>query len=173
MSGDGLATDPSGNLFFVTGNGTFDVNTGGVDYGDSLLRLDQTSGSVAQYFTPYDQANMNANDLDLGSGGVTLLPDQAGSTAHPHLALTAGKNGTIYLVDRDAMGGYNPTNNNQVVQTVANEFPNGTYETGNFKAPVYWNGNVYYSADADYLKTFSISNAQLSLAPMSESNSIL
>ena len=107
MSGDGVATDSSGNLFFVTGNGVFDVNTGGIDYGDSLLSVNPTTAAVNTYFTPMDQSNDNANDLDLGSGGVLLLPAQAGSTAHPNLALTAGKDGTIYLVDRDSMGGYN------------------------------------------------------------------
>jgi IPT/TIG domain/Fibronectin type III domain len=173
MSGDGLATDTSGNLFFVTGNGIFDVNTGGVDYGDTLLRINQTTGAVLQYFTPADQSNDNANDIDLGSGGVILLPDQAGSTAHPHLALTAGKDGTVYLVDRDSMGGYNANNNGQIVQSVVNEFPNGTNTTGNFKAPVYWNGNLYYSADADHIKSFSIANAQMSTAPTAKSSYVL
>jgi hypothetical protein len=173
QSGDGLATDTSGNIYFVTGNSVFDVNTGGQDYGDSLMRINQTTGAVVTYFTPHDQANMNGNDLDLGSGGVILLPDAAGSTAHPHLILTAGKNGTIYMADRDAMGGYNPTNDNQIVQSVVNSFPNnGTGHTGNFKAPVYWNGFVFYSADADNLKAFSISNAHLSTAPTSQSTTI-
>ena len=100
---------------------------------------------------------------------MTLLPAAAGSTAHPNLAVVGGKDGTIYLVDRDNMGGYNASGNTQIVQSVVNEFPNGNYDTGNFKAPVYWNGNLYYSADADYLRAFSISNAQLSTAPTSES----
>lgn len=170
MSGDGVATDTTGNLFFVTGNGVFDANTGGPDYGDSLLSINPTTGAVQTYFTPQDQANDNANDLDLGSGGVTLVPSQSGSTAHPNLALTAGKDGTIYLVDRASMGGYNASNNSQIVQSVVNIFPGGTYHTGNFKAPVYWNGNLYYSADADYIKAFSISNAQISTAPTSQSS---
>jgi hypothetical protein len=110
---------------------------------------------------------MNSGDLDLGSGGVLLLPDQAGSGAHPHLALTAGKNGTIYLVDRDNMGGFNSSNDNQIVQSIQNEFPGGTYHTGNFKAPVWWNGNLYYSADSDNVRSFSISNAQITIGPKS------
>jgi len=91
QSGDGVATDSSGNLYFVTGNGVFDANTGGLDYGDSLLRINQTTGAVAQYFTPADQASDAAADLDLGSGGVTLLPAAAGSTAHPNLAVVGGQ----------------------------------------------------------------------------------
>jgi hypothetical protein len=164
MSGDGLATDSTGNIFFVTGNGIFDATSGGVDYGDSLMSINPTTGNVNTYFTPDDQANDSANDLDLGSGGVLLLPSQAGSAAHPSLALTAGKDGTMYLVDRTNMGGYNSGTNN-VVQTLQNEFPGGTFHTGNFKAPVWWNGNIYYSADADNVRSFSISNAQITAGP--------
>jgi hypothetical protein len=170
MSGDGLAADATGNIYFPTGNGAFDVNTGGVDYGDSLLRINQTNGTVVDYFTPFDQAAMGANDLDLGSGGVLLLPDQSGP--NPHLALTAGKNGTIYLVNRENMGKFNSTSN-QIVQSVVNIFPGGTKATGNFKAPVYWNGNLYYSADQDFLKSFSITNGLLSTSPTSQSSIIL
>jgi hypothetical protein len=164
MSGDGLATDSTGNIFFVTGNGIFDANTGGVDYGDSLMSINPTTGAVNTYFTPANQANDSANDLDLGSGGVLLLPPQAGSAAHPSLALTAGKDGSLYLVDRTNMGGYNSSTNN-IVQTLQNEFPGGTYHTGNFKAPVWWNGNLYYSADADNVRSFSISNSQITAGP--------
>jgi hypothetical protein len=167
QSGDGLATDSTGNIYFVTGNGLFDVNTGGADYGDSLLKI-SPSGTVLDYFTPSDQYNMRLQDLDLGSGGVLLLPDQPG--AHPHLALTAGKNGTIYLVDRDNMGHYNPNNDSQIVQTIVNIFPHGNANTGNFKAPVYSNGNLYYSADTDSLKSFSIVNGLLSTSPTSVSS---
>jgi hypothetical protein len=167
QSGDGLATDSTGNIYFVTGNGAFDVNTGGSDYGDTLMKI-SPSGTVLDYFTPSDQNNMKVNDLDLGSGGVLLLPDQPGP--HPHLVLTAGKNGTIYLVDRDNMGHYNPSNDSQIVQTVVNIFPHGNANTGNFKAPVYWNGNLYYSSDTDYLKSFSLINGRLSTAPTSVSS---
>src|SRR5262249_30478 len=147
QSGDGLAADAAGNLFFVTGDGTFDANGTRANFGDSIVKM-ATNGSVLDYFTPHDQATMNANDLDLGSGGTILLPDQAG--AHPHLALSAGKNGTIYVVDRDNMGHYRSTDDHQAVQAIVNSFPGGTFTTGNFKAPVYWNGNLYFSADADY-----------------------
>jgi fibronectin type 3 domain-containing protein len=170
MSGDGLATDPTGDLYFVTGNGIFDVNTGGKDYGDSLVRI-HPNGTVFKFFTPADQANDNANDLDLGSGGVTLLPAGVGNATHPNLALTAGKDGAIYLIDRDNPGAYNGSTNSNV-QTILNEFPNGTYHTGNFKAPVYWNGKLFYSADADTLRAFSISNAQMSTSPTSTSTKV-
>ena len=170
QSGDGLATDATGNIYFVTGNGIFDVNTGGIDYGDSFLKI-SPAGTVIDYFTPFDQQYMNDQDLDLGSGGVILLPDQTGP--HPHIAVTAGKNGTIYVIDRDNLGHYNATNNNQIIQSVVNIFPNGTKTTGNFKAAVFWNGNLYFSADADYVKSFSMANGMISAAPISQSSFIL
>jgi hypothetical protein len=170
QSGDGLAADASGNLFFVTGDGTFDANTGGTNYGDSIVKI-SPGGTVLDYFTPHDQAAMNAGDLDLGSGGTILLPDQPG--AHPHLALSAGKNGTIYVVDRDNMGHYRSSNDGQIVQTIANSFPGGTFVTGNFKAPVYWNGHLYFSADADYIKAFRISNGLIDTTPTSQSSFIV
>jgi hypothetical protein len=164
QSGDGMATDAAGNIFLVTGNGLFDADSGGSDYGDSLLKLNPL-GALLDFFTPHDQQYMNDNDIDLGSGGVLLLPDQPGP--HPHLAITAGKNGTIYLVDRDNMGKYNATSDNQIVQSIVNIFPHGDLTTGNFKAPVYWNGNVYFSADKDNLKAFSLTNGKLSTTPTS------
>jgi hypothetical protein len=170
QSGDGLAADANGNLFFVTGDGTFDANGGGRDYGDSILKI-SPAGAVLDYFTPHDQATMNANDLDLGSGGTILLPDQPGT--HPHLALSAGKNGTIYVVDRDNMGHYLSGNDGQIVQAIVNSFPGGTFITGNFKAPVYWNGYLYFSADADYIKAFRISNGLIGTTPASQSSFIV
>jgi hypothetical protein len=170
QSGDGLAADAAGNVLFVTGDGSFDANVGGVNFGDSIMKMD-ARGSVLDYFSPHDQATMNANDLDLGSGGTILLPDQTG--AHPHLALAAGKNGTIYLVDRDNMGHYRSTDDRQIVQTIVNSFPGGTFTTGNFKAPVYWNGNLFFSADADYIKAFHISNGLITTTPTSQSSFIV
>jgi hypothetical protein len=167
QSGDGLTTDSTGRIYFVTGNGFFDANTGGANFGDSVVALSQ-GGAVLDYFTPHDQSTMESGDLDLGSGGVLLLPDQAGS--HPHVAITAGKNGSIYMVDRDNLGHFNPANDSQILQTLVNVFPGGTYTTGNFKAPVYFNGHVYFSASADYLKAFAVTNGLLSTSPTSQTS---
>jgi len=171
QSGDGLATDTTGNIFFVSGNGDFNANRfGGRNYGDSFVKLDP-NGNVLDYFTPHDQATMQAGDLDLGSGGTILLPDQSGP--HPHLAISAGKNGSIYVVDRDNMGHYRSSDDSQIVQVLVNTFPGGTFTTGNFKAPVYWNGYLYFSADADYLKSFQVVNGLLSTTPTSQSTFVV
>ncbi|PYY21555.1 MAG: hypothetical protein DMG62_17695, partial [Acidobacteria bacterium] len=170
QSGDGLATDSTHDIYFVTGNGLFDADQGGWDFGDSFLKI-SPSGLLLDYFTPHDQQLMNDDDIDLGSGGVLLLPDQPGP--HPHLAITAGKNGTIYLVDRDNLGHYNPLNDNQIVQSIVNIFPHHNLSTGNFKAPVYWNGRLFFSADADNLKSFTLNNGLMSISPTSVSSLFL
>ncbi len=108
MSGAGIASDVSGNLFFATGNGTFGVNEFPlVDFGDSILKitLQGNNYAVNDYFTPYDEDNLDKNDKDVASGGVLLLPDQSGQ--HVHELVAAGKEGTIYVIDRDNMGHFN------------------------------------------------------------------
>ncbi|HZQ25924.1 MAG TPA: Ig-like domain-containing protein [Terriglobales bacterium] len=163
MSGEGLAGDSNGYVYFSTANGTFNASTGGSDYGDTVLKLNLTGSSltVADYFTPFDQANMRQNDLDLASGGVTLLPDQPGN--YPHLAVAIGKTGTIYLLNRDNMGKYNPSGNSQIVQSLAN----ATLE--HYGAPTYWNHYLYFSARNDYIKQFTMTNGLLSTAPTAQS----
>ena len=169
QSGGGPAADPAGNIYFVTGNGPFDVNVGDVDYGDTFVKL-SPSGAVLDYFTPHDQGALASNDLDLGSGGVLLLPDQSG--ANPHLIVSAGKDATIYLVDRDNMGHYNASNDNQIVQSLVNIFPFGDLEPGNFSAPVYFNGSVYFSPINDNIQAFQLDNGLLSALPTSRSSEI-
>jgi hypothetical protein len=167
QSGDGLVADESSNIFFVSGNGTFDANSGGSDYGDSFEKISAT-GAVVDYFTPYDQSYMDVNNIDLGAGGVLGLPNQPG--AHPHLLLSAGKNGTIYLIDRDNMGHFNATNDNQIVQVLRDIFTNGVAEPGNFCSPVYFNNRVYFSPIEDNLKAFSVSNGLLSASAVSQTS---
>jgi hypothetical protein len=160
MSGAGLAADAQGNIYFSTGNGTFDVNQGGGDYGDSLVKLSTQSGlAVADYFTPSNQAYLNSNDLDLGSGGVLVLPDQPG--LHPHLLVQAFKLGTVFVVDRDNMGHFNPAADN-----VVEEIPGAL--TGEWGAPAYFNGTIYCNGVGDVLKAFHLFGSnQLSAAPVS------
>jgi hypothetical protein len=168
QSGGGLASDSTGDIYFVTGNGTFDADIGGVDYGDSFVKV-TSNGTVADYFTPEDQGNLDVQNLDLGSGGVLLLPDQPGP--HPHLAISAGKDKNLYIVNRDNMGHYSPSSN-QNLQTLVNIFPNGTPEPGNSSAPVYFNGYVYFSPISDAIKAFQLTNGVLSTAPTAQSSEV-
>jgi hypothetical protein len=166
QSGLGLATDATGNMYFMTGNGTFDANTGGADLGDSFVKL-TPSGIVADYFTPHDQNIMDSSNWDLASSGAMLLPDQPG--ANPHLLLGGGKTGTLYLVNRDNMGHYNSSNDSQIVQSLVNIFPNGTPEPGNYSAPVFFNGSVYFAPVNDRIQAFQLNNGLLTTAPTSVS----
>lgn len=163
MGGAGLAADTEGNVFVSSGNGTFDTSGNPVDFGDSIVKLVSNSHGITErdYFTPYDQGNLSDGDEDLGSGGVLLLPRQPG--AHLHELIESGKEGTIYVVDRDNMGHYNPDNNSQIVQSVTGQIG------GIFGAPAYWNNNVYFAGVSDSLKVFSLTNGLLSSLPTSQS----
>ena len=153
-SGDGLAVDSSGNLYFTTGNGTFDANTGGPDYGDSAIKLAPTRHGVhvADYFTPFNQAYLNANDFDLGSGGIILLPAQRGH--HPYEMVFAGKANTLYVVDTANLGGYNSSSNN-IVQEVS------TLVGGLFSTPAYFNGSLYMIGKSDPIIAVSVNRGKL------------
>jgi hypothetical protein len=172
QAGGGLAADAAGNVYFTTGDGGFTVNTGGIDYGDSYIKM-SAAGAVLDYFTPYDQQTLNNNNLDLCAGGVLLLPDQPG-TPHPHLIIGAGKNATVYLVDRDSMGHYNPNNNGNAVQTLPNIFPNanGTDTPGSYINPVYFSERVYFGPVADNIQAFQLTNGLLTIAPTSRSSEL-
>ena len=158
LSDTGPASDSAGNIFIATGNGRFDAANGGRDYGDSVLRLQAGSKglTIADYFTPFNQSTLDSNDEDIGSGGPVLLPDQPGS--HTHLLLAGGKGGTLYLIDRDHMGGYHAGSDTHAVQTV--QFP----KLALFGAPAFWGGHVYVIAGNDVLRDFALRNGQLNLA---------
>jgi len=113
--GGGLAADANGNIFVQTGNGTIDTNG---DYGQSVLKLTPSNGNlgVADSYTPSNYSILNQQDWDLSSGGLLLLPDQPGK--YPHLMVGGGKEGTIYLINRDNLGGYHAQSNNIVQHIV-------------------------------------------------------
>ncbi len=167
-SGGGPAADGDGNVYVITANGTFDANSGGVNYGDSYVKLSYASGSprVVDYFTPYTQAILGgALDLDLGSGGPLLVPNAA--TTPQQLMLGTGKDGILYLVNRNNMGQFNPSDNNQIVQSIPGAALNGLW--GN---PAYWNMEVYIWGLKDVLKSFSLGRGLLSLAPIAEATQV-
>jgi hypothetical protein len=163
-SGDGLAADTLGNIFFMSGNGTFDADTGGNDYGMSYVRLSTNGGvKVADYFTPYNEADLSEQDLDLGSGGALLLPYQTG-TATPNLAVGAGKDGTMFLLDRTNMGHFNSAGNT-VVEQIIDAFDGHSL----YSAPAYWGGNLYFWAANDLLRIFQVSNGLVGATPIATS----
>jgi fibronectin type 3 domain-containing protein len=189
-------------LYFETGNGTFDTTLtqspfnpnlmipSQGDYGDSFVKVEidgstPVSGTfnatnningwgmhVVDYFTPMNEGNLSAGDTDLGSGAPILLPASAGSAAHPNLLVGAGKEGRIYLIDRDDMGGYHGdaagdgnSGTDDVVQETAPGAVNASFDT-----PTYFNGVLYYvGAYGDEARTFTISDAVMSSTSVTQS----
>ena len=175
MSGDGMAADSSGNIYLLDANGTFDTtfDANGFpvsgDYGNAMVRL-STNGklAVADYFETYNTNSESADDLDLGSGGELLLPDQkdANGMVH-HLIVGAGKDKNIYLADRDNLGKFNPANDpmdSNIYQEIIGAMAGLVYST-----PAYFNGVLYYAADGDTLKAFPLTNAIMATTPSSQS----
>jgi hypothetical protein len=165
QSGGGLSSDSAGYVYAETANGTFDVDTGGSDYGDSALKLGAT-GKVVDYFTPHNQAALSSGDIDFGSANPVILPDQSGSV--PHELLASGKPGILYLINRDNMGHFRSGSDSQIVQSVP-AFPNTSGVTsGIFASPVYWNGRVYVTAIDGDVRAFTLSAGKLSTSPTSQ-----
>jgi hypothetical protein len=169
MAGAGPAVDPQGNLYLLDGNGTFDTTLTGAgfpsqgNFGNAFLKIATSSGlAVADYFATFDTVAATNADRDLGSGGTLVLPDLidgAGQTRH--LAVGAGKDGHIYVVDRDAMGKWNASSN-QSYQDIS-----GALGGSVFSMPAYFNNTVYYGAAGGTLKAFAITNARLASSPSS------
>jgi hypothetical protein len=155
LADTGPAADAEGNLYVATGNGSFNANRNGHDYGDSVLKLalDGSSLVIRDYFTPHNQDRISEADSDVGSSGPTILPDQPGP--HRHLLLQPTKDSTIYVIDRDEMGKFHP-DSDALVQLV--KLPGGAYG-----AMAYWNSHVFFAASDDYLRDYSIENGFLSL----------
>lgn len=118
QAGFGLTADATGRVYFTTGNGPFDADSGGRDYGDSLLALTPDLSHVADFYTPATQRELEENDADFGGGGMIALPDGPG--AHPHLGIVSSKLRAIVLVDRDALGGYHPHGPDGTLQIIGN-----------------------------------------------------
>jgi len=169
-SGGGPAADASGNVFVMTGDGPFDAASGGSSYSDSILKLTNGSLTVSDYFTPFNQLELEAADADMGSGGPMLLPDQA--VGPPRLMVGGGKQGIVYLLNRDNMGKFQADSDSQIVQS----FPVGSCAGGGScsirSTPAYFNNKVYTVAATDSLKAYSLSpiDGLLSLPPVESPN---
>jgi len=172
MAGAGLAADTSGNIYFLDANGTFDgtLDASGMpvnrDFGNGFLKVSTAGGTLAvtDYFEMDNTIAESNGDEDLGSGGALVLPDVTDSagTVH-HLAIGAGKDSNIYVVNRDSMGHYNAQNNNALYQEV-----DGAID-GVFSMPAYFNNTVYYAAVDDNVKALPITNAKLAASATVES----
>jgi hypothetical protein len=172
MSGGGPAADTAGDIFFSTGNGTWDGST---DFGDSILKLGGPSGgtfAVLDYFTPFNQASLEINDNDVASGGVVPLPSLPSGQ---QLLGLVGKVGTLFVLDRNNLGKYCPlltpactTSDPQIVA----EIPNAT--SGTWGSPAYWNGNLYWGGANSALKAyaFNTQTGGVSATPTSQSYTV-
>lgn len=172
MSGGGLAADSSGNIYLETANGAFEtaLTSGGMpqngDYGNSFLKLSTAGGglAVADYFAPSDEVAESAADVDLGSGGAMLLPDMTDSGGVVrHLLVGAGKDGRLYVINRDNMGKF-VSSGNAIWQEVDGLFANGIFST-----PAFFNGTIYYGEVGATLKAYGVTGAKVSSLPASES----
>ncbi len=170
MSGGGSSADSSGNVFLSVGNGWSDAPSGGANYGDSTVRLSTTGGriGVADYFMPYDYTKLLNEDLDLGAGTPVLLPEQTGAR-YPNLLVTGGKDGTIYLLNRDNLGQWHANDDSQVVQSF--QIPSAAV----FDTPVFWNNTLYYGLTGFAMQAFAYdpSTQQINPTPVSTSSMTL
>jgi hypothetical protein len=173
MAGGGPAADSAGNIYLLTANGAFETTLDAQgfpnqqDYGNSFLKLAPagTTLGVADYFTMWNEVAESNSDLDLGSGGEMLLPDLSDdSNTVRHLVVGAGKDGNIYVINRDSMGKFNATAN-QNWQELDGALPGGVWST-----PAYFNNAVYYADVGGTLKAFGITNAKLTSAPTSQTS---
>ena len=163
----------NGRAFLVTGNGdmtSYPPLTNNVDYGESILRFDLSNGgfAISDAFTDFNQSALSGGDLDQGSGGVLLLPNQPGT--YPHLLVQVGKEGRILVINRDSLGGYvgpSAGYNTNAVQDITGALGS---DSGLWSTPAYWNGNVYMWAENDALKMFPITNGVLATRATAQSS---
>jgi hypothetical protein len=173
MAGTGLAGDSGGNIYFLDANGTFDTTLDGNgfpingDYGNAFMKLSTSPKlAVADYFNMYNTVQESNRDEDLGSGGAMVLPDLMDNNGQVHhLAVGAGKDSNIYVVNRDNMGKFNPNNDNAIYQELDGVLPGGVWAN-----PAYFNNTVYYGSVSQPLKAFPISNAKLASSPSSQTS---
>jgi outer membrane protein assembly factor BamB len=174
MAGAGMAADSNGFIYLLDANGTFDTtldNNGfpsKQDFGNAMLKLSTANNklTVADYFESANGIDDSSRDLDLGSAGALLLPDQTDSNGVVHhLIVGGGKDTNIYVADRDNLGKYNPSSTSNVYQQLSGAVTGMIYGS-----PAYFNGVLYYAADGDSLKAFPITNAHVATSAFSASS---
>jgi len=162
--GMGPAADSNGNIYVVTGNGSFDANTGGSELGDSFMKLSISSNALAlaSWFTPYNQGTLSASDLDVGSGGALLIPTT-------NLVLGICKTGELYLLNRDNMGGYSTASSDT---NIVQEFMAVASSCCIGQSPVYWNGPtnqfLYTWTGSDVIKAYKFTGSSIQTTPLAQ-----
>src|SRR4029077_1848725 len=175
MAGAAPAADASGNIYFIVGNGDFGTSLDSKGFpanhncGNCFVKISSSAPlTLLDYFATSDTVSKSAADSDFGSGGPVLLPDMADSTGKTrHLAVGAGKDTAIFVIDRDNMGKFNTSKNNAYQQI------NSQLSGGVWAKPSYFNGVVYYGAVGDSIKAFPVANATLANSPSSQSSATL
>lgn len=164
--GAGPAADEQGNVYVVSANGDFDGDFAAARYDESVLRFTSEPGLLpADQFTPFNKLTLDADDLDLGSSGALLLPDEAGNAAHPHLLFTSGKEGRMYLLDSQALGGAQTGTDSWALASLP------VLGSATFGSAAYFNGSVYVAPRNSPLLEFSVAGAQLASTPSATSSS--
>jgi len=160
QAGAGLAADSFSNIYTITANGDFD---GKRQFSDSFVKLGAKQLSLFDFFTPFNEGTLAADDLDLGSGGIMLIPGT-------RIGVGAGKEGSIYLVNLDNMGNFNPNQNNNL-QFLPNAI--GTLgQENNFSTPAYFNSWVYFIGNSDSARQFQLNNGLLTTSPVHLSQNV-
>ncbi|MGP0076794.1 MAG: pyrrolo-quinoline quinone [Bryobacteraceae bacterium] len=174
--GGGLAADSSGYIYFLDANGTFDTTLTAAgfpingDFGNSFIKLSAAGKQlkVVDYFAMYDTDRESDADKDLGSGGALVLPDMIDANGKVrHLAIGAGKDSDMYIVDRDNMGKFNSQNDNTIYQELYGALPGGIVST-----PAYFSGRVYFGSVNSPIRAFQFSKAVLSSTPVSATSTV-
>lgn len=172
QGGAGPAADSNGNLYLLTGNGTFDTALdsngypGSSDYGNSVVKISTAGGTlaVADYFTMSATTAESDDDIDLGSGGLLLLPPVSDSEGTPRvLGVGAGKSQTIYVMDLNNLGQFNP-----YTDSVYHELPSALNPV--FSTPAWFNNTLYYGSASSSLLAFPFANGSLGPAPIAQTS---
>jgi len=170
MGAEGPAADSNGEIYVAVGNGYSDAMLGGSNYGDSLVRLHPSGNQliVGDYFIPYNFQLMDDVDDDFGSGGPLLLPTRPGTT-RKNLLLVAGKIGTVYLLDCDALGHWQVDNDTEIVQSFRSGY------AGPYSNTALWEDKIFFAflhgPAVGY--TYNAAEAFITTTPFSTSNPIV
>lgn len=181
QGGAAPAVDSAGNIYIIAADGSFNAQEGGKNYGDTLLKLQLQGGNfqILDWFTPFNQLCVDEADLEIGAGGVALLPSDI--TNGKHLAAVMNKEGRLFLLDTANLSKYNPTAD-QITQEfmigaktcfegMGNGFAEGPDWNRLYGNAAYWNGNLYAAPSSMALQQYRFSGGTLNPVPVAHSPS--